>query len=128
MSSRLDHLSTPIQRNTGGLNSGATSRRSGILSAEIAFDQLRVNDQIVIRTAHSAYIFLVVDPLRQLGLVVGGVFGNYATEAYLDTAPVTQDNRLRTGLRARFHTGADGMGRRVITSVITELIHRRTGS
>jgi hypothetical protein len=48
---------------------------------KIALDQLGVGDQIVIQTAHGVYIYLVTDTAKHLGMVVGGVFGNYAAEA-----------------------------------------------
>ena len=95
---------------------------------EIALDQLRVGDQIVIQTAHSAYIFLVIDPSKHLGLVVGGVFGNYAAEASLGVLPATRDHRLRPGVRVRFYIGSSAGGRRVTTSTVTDIIHRRIGT
>jgi len=92
---------------------------------EIPFDQLRPGDQIVIQTAHSAYIFLVRDPARRLGMVVGGVFGNYAAEAYLEVLSVADDFRRRAGACAIFYVTSGAECRRVRTSVITCLIYRR---
>jgi hypothetical protein len=92
---------------------------------EIALDQLRIGDQIVIQTAHSAYIYLVTDPAKRLGMVVGGVFGNYAAEAFLRVSPAADNYRLRAGARALFYIRSSAGYRRVTTSVITDLILRR---
>jgi hypothetical protein len=92
---------------------------------EIALDQLRIGDQVVIQTAHSAYIYLVTDPAKRLGMVVGGVFGNYAAEAFLKVSPAADNYRLRAGARALFYIRSSAGYRRVTTSVITGLILRR---
>ena len=92
-------------------------------TAEIALDQLRAGDQILIHTLHSTYIFLILDPAKQLGQVVGGVFGDYAIEVLLDTMPVAHDHRLRAGMRVLF-LAAGSRGKRVTTSVIKRLVHR----
>ncbi|HKR59084.1 MAG TPA: hypothetical protein VJS64_05070 [Pyrinomonadaceae bacterium] len=142
--------SEQVDRSTGNLSSvGQTSsRQSGALSRyetgcasrptspdqsaqatpEIALDQTRVNDQVVIRTAHSTYIFLVTDPSRHLGLVVGGLFGDYAAEVFLEVLPVTEHHRLKAGMRVCFYIGSRAGCKRVITSAVTELIYRRTGT
>jgi hypothetical protein len=119
-----------IKRSTGNLSSeGRTpARQSGSLAAEIALDQLRVNDQVLIRTRHGAYTFLVIDPAKHLGLVVGGLFGDYAAEAFLEVTPNTRDQRLRAGLRVCFYVRSSLGRRSVITSAVTELIHRRAGT
>ena len=125
----LISLPEPNNRSTGKLSSGSrtSGRQSGPLTTEIALDQLRVNDQVVIRTEHGAYIFLVIDPSKHLGLVIGGVFGNYAAEAVLEVEPGTRDHRLRTGVRVCFYIGSREGGKRVTTSAVTDLIYRRTG-
>jgi hypothetical protein len=79
----------------------------------------------VIRTAHSTYIFLVIDPSKHLGLVVGGLFGDYTAEAFLEVSPISQDQRLRAGVRVHFYVRSNMRSRRVTTSAITGLIHRR---
>jgi hypothetical protein len=132
MSNQLNLVSLPepVKRSTGNLTSGSRtpSRQSGALATEIALDQLRVNDQVLIQTAHSTYIFLVIDPAKHLGLVVGGLFGDYAAEAYLEVTPITRDQCLRAGVRACFYIRSSSGYRRVITSAITSLIHRRAGT
>ena len=95
---------------------------------EIALDQLRIGDQIVIQTAHSAYVYLVTDPAQCLGMVVGGVFGNYAAEVFLKASPAADIYRLRAGARALFYTRSSAGYRRVTTSVITGLILRRAAT
>jgi hypothetical protein len=90
----------------------------------IACGQLRANDQILIHTEHSTYIFLVIDPIKPLGLVVGGVFGDYAAKVFLDTMPMVQDCVLQTGRRVIFHAATIFGHKRVTTSVITELVYR----
>lgn len=111
----------------------AASKRSGRLATEriaieaapeIALDQMRQSDQIVIQTSHSAYIFLVIDPAKRLGMVVGGFFGDYATEAYLDVLPAADDDRLRAGSHALFYVGSRAGYNRVTTSIITNLVYR----
>jgi hypothetical protein len=118
----------------GSLPEPAASKRSGRLAteripneaaSEVPLDQMRENDQIVIQTSHSAYIFLVIDPVMRLGLVVGGLFGEYATEAYLEVLPAAHDDRLRTGSRAIFYVGSRAGYKRVTTSIITNLIYRQ---
>lgn len=95
---------------------------------EIALDQLRIGDQIVIQTAHSAYVYLVTDPAQRLGMVVGGVFGNYAAEVFLKASPAADNYRLTAGARALFYTRSSAGYRRVTTSVITGLILRRAAT
>jgi len=92
-------------------------------STEIAMDQLCTNDQVVIQTAHSTYIFLVIDARLQIGQVVGGVFGDYAVDALLEILP--QSRQLRVGGQALFHIKSNGGHKRVTTSAITHLIHRK---
>src|SRR5262249_43067827 len=104
----------------------AAANQSGRL--EIAIDQLRANDQILIRTAFSTYVFLVIDPAKRLGLVVGGVFGDYAAEASLEILSVRHTSRLRAGLCARFHVESRGGRKRITTSVVTSLVYRRAGT
>jgi hypothetical protein len=129
-------LPTERSRRPGTPADGSTSRasrrpkRTDSLWAtpEIALDQLHTGDQILIRTVNSTYIFLVTDPAKRLGLLVGGVFGNYAAHAVLDVWPVEPDQRLRAGARARFQVESSAGIKRVISSVITGLTHRRTGT
>ena len=92
---------------------------------EIALDQLRETDQLVIRTLNSVYIFLVADPVNRNGLLSGGVIGNDPAQAVLDSSPSVQDHRLRAGERARFYVTTEAGLKRVTTSVITDLIHQR---
>ena len=132
MSSQLNlaSLSEPVKRSKDNLSSqGQTSlRQSGALSTEISLDKLRVNDHVLIRTAHSAYTFRILDPAKHLGLVEGGVFGNYAVKAFLEVAPITRDQRLKPGVRVCFYTSSFLGYQRVITSSITSLFHRRAGT
>ena len=131
MSSQLKLITLPEQVNhdTGNLPSRrrTLSCQSDSMATEITLDQLRINDQVVIRTAHSTYIFLVIDPSKHLGLVVGGLFGDYAAEAFLEMEPGTCDHRLRAGVRLCFYIESSAGGKRVTTSAVTDLIYRRTG-
>jgi len=92
---------------------------------EIALEQLHAGDQIVIQARYGAYIFRVIGPPQRLGLLVGGVFGNYAVQAVLEMLPVETDHLLRAGGRALFHVESSADPRLVPTSVITHPIHRR---
>lgn len=135
-------------RSIGSLSSGSRtpSRQTGALvadaivgqrllaansaeaTAEIALNQLLANDQILIQTVHSTYVFLVTNPAKCLGLVVGGVFGDYAAEASLEAFPFVHDCNLRAGVRVRFYVESAAGSKRVTTSVITNLIHRKVGT
>jgi len=111
--------------------SGASQRTSladvSEATPEIALDQLCVNDQIIIQTVRSTYIILVIDPVKRLGRVVGGIFGDSAAEVFLESMPVALDHRLRAGARACFYIESGVRNKRVVTSVITNLIHQRAG-
>jgi hypothetical protein len=121
-------------RQTGALVADAIveqrllAANSAEATAEIALNQLRANDQVLIQTVHSTYIFLVTNPGKCLGLVVGGVFGDYAVEASLEAFPFAHDCNLRAGVRVRFYVESAAGSKRVTTSVITNLIHRKVGT
>jgi hypothetical protein len=137
MSGKLNFNSSlgPISANRSGSLTGSgnqerdsVSTERGETMVEISLDQLRINDQILIRTKYSTYTFLVIDPTKFLGLVVGGVFGDYAVEAYLETRSSPLDHRLRAGIRVSFYASSTVGCRRVTTSAITKILYRRSNS
>ena len=136
MSSHLDLTSLvgpSISKRSGPLVGAELAITSAASSAEspseVALNQLRADDQLLIQTAHSTYIFLVLDRANRIGMVVGGAFGDYAERAHLEGVPDARDGCLRTGMRVRFHVESGAGRRRVTSSIITGLIHRkaRTG-
>ena len=86
--------------------------------------RLRAHDQILIHTRQGTYVFLVTDPAKHFGLVVGGLFGNYAARAVLGVLPAAHDHRLRVGARAVFRIESSAGSMSVTTSVITQLTYR----
>jgi len=107
--------------------SNASLQPTPSVAPEIALDQLRAADRLVILTLNSVYTFLVNDPVNRKGLLSGGVIGNDAVQAVLEVASSAQDHRLRTGERVRFYIISGPSIKRVTTSVVTNLIHRRSG-
>ena len=140
MNDKLDPISSPASVSSD-LNerlageSDSTSRASmqpapsvaTEAATEIALDHLRGADQLVIRTLNNTYTFLVDDPVKRNGLLSGGVIGNDPVQAVLDSAPAMRGHRLRAGERACFYVTSGGGLKRMTTSVITHLIHRRAG-
>src|SRR5215475_7332718 len=134
MNDKLDPISSPAsvssdlnERLAGEFDS--TSRASmqpapsvaTEAAPEIALDQLRGADQLVIRTLNNTYTFLVNDPVKRNGLLSGGVIGNDPVQAVLVAAPAKHGHRLRAGGKACFYVTSGADLKRVTTSVITHL-------
>ena len=57
-----------------------TSQKS---TQQLALNDLKVADKIVINTEHSQYQFRVLDPVHRTGLLSGGMLGNKSCAAML---------------------------------------------
>jgi len=94
----------------------------------ITFDDIRMNDKVVIRTMNSEYRFAVIDPSSHKGMLSGGSLGDEPQEAFLIESLSRgedgnwQDFRgLKTGARALFYIGTGRHLERVTTSKISRL-------
>lgn len=95
---------------------------------EIAFESLKKNDRILIKTNNNLYRFSVVDAALRQGVLVGGALGDTPRRAVLvvsvtqgASGDVLETCGLRAGARAVFYlVTLDGM-ERLITSVVTAL-------
>jgi hypothetical protein len=72
-------------------------------------------DEVVIRTVHSTYNFLVADPETRHGILTGGILGSTACQALLieslgstDEDDGAGDLELRVGSRVLFYLLAPG--------------------
>lgn len=98
---------------------------------EINLDSLRAGDQILIETAHSIYSFTITDPHIPSGKLIGGVLGNRLVKASL--VPLYSGSRrlrlvrrtLRTNSKFIFLLEHGNYLRRLTTSAVTKLIHRK---
>lgn len=86
--------------------------------SEQTLHDIRISDTIMIRTCNSLYEFMVIDPVKSYGILVGGAVGSIAVEAM-----VYELTELKVGSCARLLVGPQG--RRLRTSVILSVIHLR---
>ena len=113
---------------TSGLDRGT------VLDGIPVDDGSAVKSCMVIRTAHSLYLFLGSTPADPRGLLVGGVFGEKPIEAFLVGAISTTNSEseypttLTEGSRAVFHVPSESEYRRVVTSPIVKLVHTHVRS
>lgn len=103
------------------------------MSKQIAFDDVKETDSLLIGTEHNTYRFSMVNSSERKGTLTGGRLGDglYEAIAYgsirLGGEPHDRDpSGLRTECRAVFciNNHANGL-ERFITSMITELVHIR---
>lgn len=102
---------------------------------EIAFENLKKNDRILIKTNNNLYRFSVVDAALRQGVLVGGSLGDTPRRAVLVVSvtqgtggDVTEMCGLKAGARAVFYlVSLDGM-ERLITSAVTALRIDRSNS
>jgi hypothetical protein len=102
--------------------------RAGV--KELPLDRVSATDKVVIRTVNSTYVFWLIDPDARRGLLSGGLVGHRLCNAVL-VGTVTDTARnipadptvLRTNSRALFFIKAKNGLERLITSVITKLVH-----
>ena len=92
------------------------------------------NSCMLIQTEHSLYLFLGSTPADPRGLLLGGVFGESPTDAFLVGAISTSNvetespTSLTAGSRAVFHVLSDNSFKRVVTSTIVRLVHTHVAS
>lgn len=108
--------------------SGAHPSHSGEVDAVICLEDIRADDNVVIKTRNSEYRFAIVDPPRHKGMLSGGAIGAKPREAFLiesrskDEAGATRGFRgLKTGARALFYLSSGRVFERVTTSEISGL-------
>ena len=109
-------------------DSGSHHSHSGEFGVVITFDDIKVDDKVVIRTLNSEYRFSVIDPRNHKGLLSGGTLGEQPREAFLieslsnDAGGDLREFRgLKTGARALFYISSGRTIERVTTSVISGL-------
>jgi hypothetical protein len=99
---------------------------------EIAFDDMKAADRILIQTENSEYRFSVVDPESRRGILSGGSFGDVVQDATLVGVLSTgrsddssDTSRLKIHSCALFYVNVGARLKRLTTSAITNLIHIR---
>jgi hypothetical protein len=85
-------------------------------------------DEVVIRTIHSTYVFLVTDPEKKHGILTGGKLGSAACPALVieslgstDEGDAAGDRELRIGSRVLFYLLSPGRPQLVTISWIQRL-------
>lgn len=98
------------------------------LSSAIAFDDIKANDKVLIRTRNSEYRFSVIDPVNHKGMLTGGTLGDEPREAFLiesiskaENGALRDFDGLQTGARALFYLSSGPKIERVTTSRISGL-------
>jgi hypothetical protein len=109
-------------------NSGPLHSHWRDSGSAIKFDDIEVNDKVLIRTNNSEYRFSVIDPLNHKGMLSGGTLGEEPREAFLiDSLARGEDGvqrnirGLKTGARALFYLSSGHSIERVTTSKISGL-------
>jgi len=99
---------------------------------EIAFDDVKATDRILIQTENSEYRFSVVDPESRRGVLSGGSFGDKLQDATLVCVLIRgrigegrDTSRLKIDSRALFYLNVGAGLKRLTTSAITNLVHIR---
>ena len=100
--------------------------------SEIALDALNASDFVRIETVNSTYCFLVTDPERRRGILMGGTLASAAATSVLLGAEIRANGQV-SGLYAKLCEGARGIFfvsaadrvQQLITSTITKLFHTR---
>lgn len=94
---------------------------------EVNFLELKVDDEITIRTKSSEYRFHVTNPALYRGTLSGGVLGSKHREAYFAgsrSAEVALDSTtMRIGTSASFLVRGGRALKQLTTSVVIELRH-----
>jgi hypothetical protein len=110
------------------LDSTPRHSQSCDLGSAIAFDDIKPNDRILIRTRNSEYRFSVIDPTNHKGMLSGGTLGEEPREAFLIESHTKGEDGVRrnirglkTGARALFYLSSDRGIERVTTSKISGL-------
>lgn len=115
-------------------NSGPLQSHRGDLSSAIAFEDIKANDKVLIRTRNSEYRFSVIDPVNHKGMLTGGTLGEEPREAFLiesigkgENGAVRDFPGLQTGARALFYLSSGPKIERVTTSKISGLTLVKAG-
>lgn len=111
------------------LNNGPLHSYAGERGSAITFDDIKVNDKVLIRTRNSEYRFSVIDPLNHKGMLTGGTLGEEPREAFLieslgrgEDGTLKDFRGLKTGARALFYLSSGRSIERVTTSKIDSLV------
>jgi len=84
-----------MQCNTS-FESGAHHSPCCALESTIAFDDIKADDKVLIKTRNSEYRFSVIDPLYHKGMLSGGTLGEEPREAFLiESRSKGEDGALR---------------------------------
>jgi len=86
--------------------------------SEQTFDDIRISDTITIHTCNSVYQFMVIDPVKSYGMLVGGAVGPNVVDAMVYGLA-----ELKVGSCARLLVGPRGT--RLRTSLIRSVVHIR---
>lgn len=113
------------------LDSGAHHSICCDVESRIAFEDIKADDKVLIKTTNSEYRFSVTDPSSHKGMLSGGKLGEVPKEAFLIESLVRDENGglrdfrgLKTGARALFYLSGLSSARsieRVTTSKISGL-------
>jgi len=100
--------------------------------SEIALGSLSAADCLLIKTANSTYAFVIVDPKRGRGILMGGALGSGAVTTVLLGAEIRNAgqvtlvlSKVHEGSRAIFFVESRGGVNQLITSPITRLVCTR---
>lgn len=85
---------------------------------DIAFADIGVADELLIRTLHSLYRFFITDPVKYYGRLTGGVFKDSSVRGLL-----CMTSSLRIGSCACFLVESGDRHKILRTSIITNLTH-----
>jgi len=98
------------------------------LDSAIAFDDVKADDKVLIKTRNSEYRFSVIDPAKHRGMLSGGTLGCEPREAVLIESQSKDDDGalrafggLKIGARALFYLSGGRCVERVTTSIISSL-------
>lgn len=112
-----------------------TARESFYISEEtvsqIDLDSLSANDQVLIETTRSIYVFTIIDPVAISGRLIGGVLGNQIVDAYLLPSYVKSGDStithktIKAGVKFTFVIEASKGIQRLTTSSVNSLLHKK---
>lgn len=124
---------SPLRLSDADANHSRKSDTQELVS-EPGLTSLRVADQLIIETAHSVYSFTVSDPATPSGKLLGGVLGNRLVNAALIPSRSASGpsslthNDLGTGSKMIFIIEQGNNLRRLTTSTVTRLLHRKASA
>ena len=99
---------------------------------EVAFNELKPTDRLLLKTKNSQYEFFILDPVEKRGLLAGGSLGNQQREAILmgtlaeNTKSLYSDCPVvKLGDRVLFALVDTGDAETFFTTGVQELVHER---